>query len=87
MEEPKNYKWTKPVIVELIKLRNCPEWTEKFNLMKGKAKQTGMLWNSLAKELSSELSSSDCRTQYSYLVGQFKHHNLIARRSGEGPLK
>ena len=55
--------------------------------MKGKAKQTSILWSELAKELGDEFFGTEVKIQYNYLLNQFKKHNLIARKSREDAVK
>jgi hypothetical protein len=55
--------------------------------MRGKAKQIGILWSELAKELELGISGLETKTEYNYLLNQFKKHNLIAKRYGEGAVK
>lgn len=81
-----NKKWTKEQIIKLIELRNNVEWNDRFNESKGKARQIGMLWNDLSNELGDNFSGLELKNQYNYLLNQFKKHNLIAKRSGEGAI-
>lgn len=86
-ENKSDKKWTTKTIKALIELRHSVEWEEQFNSMKGKSRQITNIWNDLAAEISTDISGQDARVQYNYLVNQYKKHNQIAKRSGEGGVK
>ncbi|KAI5150497.1 hypothetical protein ENBRE01_1533 [Enteropsectra breve] len=80
-------KWNNDQIIRLIELRSSREWEERFEEMKGRARQVGILWNSLSEEIGNDISGAEARIQYNYLLTQYKKHDLIARRSGESTVK
>ncbi|KAI5153188.1 hypothetical protein ENBRE01_3150 [Enteropsectra breve] len=71
----------------LIILRNSTDWDKRFSDVKGKAKQTGDVWNELVREISAELTGIEARVEYNYLLNQFKQHKLITDKSGEGSVR
>lgn len=77
-------KWSTENIEKVIAMKNSPEWDLKFEAVKGKARQTGEVWNAIAKEISEELTGVEVRMEYNYLFTQYKKHKLIADKSGEG---
>lgn len=71
----------------LIKLRCSPEWKKKFEAVKGKAKQLRTCWDKLGLEIGKDVSGKEAQNEYNYLIGQFKKHSKIAKRSGEGAIR
>lgn len=84
MDSEKSKRWSKENNIKLIKLKNSPDWDDKFILLKNKAKQLGKLWQELSKEFGSDFTGLELKNQYNNLLNQFKKHHIIASRSGEG---
>ncbi|KAI5154197.1 hypothetical protein ENBRE01_3324 [Enteropsectra breve] len=82
-----SYKWSNKNLKKLVSLRCSADWEDRFCGQKGKARQIGELWEAIAAEIDLETTGVDARTQYNYLLNQFKKHDLKAKKSGEGAVK
>ncbi|KAI5153613.1 hypothetical protein ENBRE01_3211 [Enteropsectra breve] len=75
-----SYNWSNKNLEKLVSLRCSADWEDRFSRQKGKARQIGELWEAIAAEIDLEITGVDARTQYNYLLNQFKKHDLIAKK-------
>ena len=81
------FTWTDAISKKLIEVRHDPLMDERFLNNKTHAHKIKKLWEDIALGVDFALSGAEEKKKYNYLLGEFRKHALVAKKSGAGAIK